>query len=389
MDIEFSEQQRMIQDSARGFLEDAFTGPLVREARQNPQGCSQQNWQEMAELGLMGIRVPEVYDGIAGSFAELIVLLEEMGRVAMPGPFFSTAVYAVEILTAVNNQKINQLLLPRIASGQIKLAVAIGDDDGDISASAISITASPDKGGYSLDGTIGFVPNAQSADYVLCAARMGRSECPQNDIALFCIAANTTGLGLEPLNTMNGLCAGRLVLDDVHVTSADLISDSRDLWSFLEPASFRSAVAKCAEMVGAASRILEIATAYAKERQQFGQAIGRFQAIQHHCADMLTDLDCARWMTFKTGWLIDEGRATRQDMAMTKAWCSQACRRILRNGHQVMGGIGYCEEHDMPLFFRYIRMAEAAMGGADEHMAIIASDVLCETEQTVNQRYKE
>ncbi|PCJ31887.1 MAG: hypothetical protein COA93_10280 [Alphaproteobacteria bacterium] len=378
MDVEFSEQQRLIQDSARSFLSSRFTRQLVCGARTDPEGCSAQNWTDMSDLGWMAIRVPESYDGIGGSFVDLLVLLEEMGRVALPGPFFSTAVHGVEILRECDNRKIKEDILSSVATGQTKLAVALGNDDGEFGPSAACFTANPDDNGYLLNGFSQYVQNGHNADYILCAARMGQCEEPEKDIGLFRVATDKQGVCRKPLVTVNGICASEVVLENVHVGRADLIAEDGNLWLALEQASFRSAVAKSAEMIGAAARILEIAVAHAKERHQFGKAIGSFQAIQHHCADMLTDLDSARWMMYKTGWLIDEGQATRQDMAMTKIWCNEACRRILRSGHQVMGGIGYCEEHDMPMFFRYLRLAESTLGGTDDHLAVVADDLLSE-----------
>ncbi|MCF6214877.1 MAG: acyl-CoA/acyl-ACP dehydrogenase [Emcibacter sp.] len=389
MDVEFSEQQRLIQDSARSFLSANFTRQLVCDARTAPEGCSPQNWADMSDLGWMAIRVPESYDGIDGSFVDLLVLLEEMGRVALPGPFFPTAVYGVEILRECENQQIKEDIFPSVASGQIKLAVALNNDDGEFGPSAVCFTASPGDNGYLLNGASHYVQNGHNADYILCAARMGQCEEPEKDIALFRVATDMPGLCRKPLVTVNGICASEVVLENVHAGSADLISEGMTLWPLLEQATFRSAVAKSAEMVGAAARILEIAVAHAKERHQFGQAIGSFQAIQHHCADMLTDLDSARWMMYKTGWLIDEGRATRQDMAMTKIWCNEACRRILRSGHQVMGGIGYCEEHDMPMFFRYLRLAESSLGGTDDHLAVVADDLLSEEPSMISGNKKD
>ena len=383
MDVEFSEQQSLIQNSARSFLSGAFSGEVLRSSRlgaqADPQGCSRETWQSMADLGFMGICVPEAQGGFGGDFADLLVLLEEMGRVTMPGPFFSTVVYATEILKAIGNQNINETILPAIASGEAKLAVIIGDEGSEFDAASVSLRAASIYNGYSLNGVSQFVENGNDADYYLCAARMGCFEDLKHDIGLFCISAKKSGIKRETLNTMNGSCATKITFDTVALSSSELVGEGEGLWLALEQAMFRTAVAKCAEMVGACARIIEIAVEHAKERRQFGKPIGSFQAIQHHCADMLTDLDSARWMMYKTGWQIDEGLATRQDMAMTKAWCNEACRRILRSGHQVMGGIGYCEEHDMPLFFRYIRMAEAAMGTSDDHLDIVAKDVLSET----------
>ncbi len=378
MDVEFSEQQCLIQNSARSFLSTVFTGQLIRDTRTDLQACTEESWQDMADIGFMGISVPEVYGGSGGSFVDLLVLLEEMGRVPMPGPFFSTVVYATEFLKAADNHSINEVIFPEIASGAVKLAVVIGDNGSDFDAAAVSLTASSVDNGYCLSGVSQFVLDGYNADYFLCAARLERSENRKNDIGLFCISADISGLDRVSLNTVNGPCAAKIIFDNVAVFEGDLVREGQSAWPDLEQAMFRSAVAKCAEMVGACARIIEIAVEHAKERRQFGKAIGSFQAIQHLCADMLTDLDSARWMMYKTGWLIDEAIVTRRDMAMTKAWCNQACRRILRNGHQVMGGIGYCEEHDMPLFYRYIRMAEAAMGTSDDHLAIVTSDLLSE-----------
>ncbi|MCF6276175.1 MAG: acyl-CoA/acyl-ACP dehydrogenase [Robiginitomaculum sp.] len=376
MDIEFSEQQRLIQNSARSFFAANFNGQMIRDIRSNPKAGLDTNWQDMADLGFMGINVPEKFDGFDGSFVDLLVLLEEMGRVTLPGPFFSTVVYAAEVLKAANNQNINKTILPAISSGAAKLAVIIGDEGSELDAAALSLNAAPAYNGYSLNGVSQFVAYGNDAEHYLCAARMGRFENPTHDIGLFCIPAITPGIKRETLNTMNGPCAAKITFENVQLSNSELVGEGEDLWPVLEQAMFRTAVAKCAQMVGACGRIIEIAVEHAKERRQFGKPIGSFQAIQHHCADMLTDLDSARWMMYKTGWKIDEGIATRQHMAMTKAWCNQACRRILRTGHQVMGGIGYCEEHDMPLFFRYLRMAEAALGTSDDHLAVIATDLL-------------
>ncbi len=380
MDIELSEQQRLIQNSAHSFLAEHITGDMVRNARSDPQAGINSTWQGMAELGFMGMGISEAYGGIGGSFVDLLVLLEEMGRVTLPGPFFSTVAYAPQILNAVNNQSINKAVLPAIASGAAKIAMVIGEDNGIYTRPATNLTAQAVNNGFNINGICQFAPDGLEADYLLCAVQMGRIEDPGADIGLFCIAANMAGIERKALRTLNGQCAAKIVFNNVHVCEEDLVSAGQHIWGVLQQAMLRATVAKCAQMVGACSRIIEIAVEHAKQRRQFGKPIGSFQAIQHHCADMLTDLDSARWMMFKTGWRIDQDCATKRHMAMTKTWCNEACRRILRTGHQVMGGIGYCEEHDMPLFFRYIRMAEASLGTSDDHLAMIATDLFKEKE---------
>ena len=137
----------------------------------------------------------------------------------------------------------------------------------------------------------------------------------------------------------------------------------------------KAAMAKCAEMVGGGQQILDMTVAYAKEREQFGQLIGSFQAVQHHCANMLIDMEGCRWITYKTAWMIDEHMPYDKEVSIAKAWCSEAYRRIVALGHQVFGGIGYMEEHDLPLYFRRARVAEAAFGDASFHRKIVAEHI--------------
>jgi len=146
-------------------------------------------------------------------------------------------------------------------------------------------------------------------------------------------------------------------------------------WSPLKRVLQKAAVAKCAEMVGSGQQILDMTVAYAKEREQFGQLIGSFQAIQHHCTSMLIDLEGCRWITYKAAWMIDEGMPHDKEASIAKAWCSEAYRRIVALGHQVFGGIGYMEEHDLPLYFRRARVAEATFGDAAFHRKIVADHI--------------
>jgi alkylation response protein AidB-like acyl-CoA dehydrogenase len=144
----------------------------------------------------------------------------------------------------------------------------------------------------------------------------------------------------------------------------------------LRQALLIATVAKCAEMIGGAQRVLDTAVTYARDRVQFGRPIGSFQAIQHHCADMLMDLERARWLTYKAAAAIDRGDPDPVLVAKAKVCCNDSYRHIVRRGHQVMGGIGYCEEHEMPLYFRHARMAETAFGDSDGHLASLATQLL-------------
>jgi alkylation response protein AidB-like acyl-CoA dehydrogenase len=138
----------------------------------------------------------------------------------------------------------------------------------------------------------------------------------------------------------------------------------------------KAAVAKSAEMIGGAQRAMDLALAYAKERKQFGKQIGAFQAIQHHCVNMLIQVESARWLTYRCAAMIDRGGLKTAYAAMAKVWSNQAYREVVRLAHQVMGGIGYCEDHEMPLYFRHARQSEAMLGDTDTLLDIIAGELL-------------
>ncbi len=184
------------------------------------------------------------------------------------------------------------------------------------------------------------------------------------------------------LKTIAGDKQCEVVFNDVEVPKDDVLGEVDKGWLAIKKVLQRAAVAKCAEMVGGGQRILDMTVSYAKEREQFGQPIGSFQAIQHHCANMLIDLDGCRWVNHKAAWMIDEGASYEKQVAISKAWCNEAYKRIVAQGHQVLGGIGYCEEHDMHLYFRRARIAEVAFGDADFHRKIVA-------EQLYSQQSKE
>ena len=211
------------------------------------------------------------------------------------------------------------------------------------------------------------------------AARTSAGTDPESGITLFMVDGKDSGIKRKLLHTIAGDKQFEVNFKQVKVPKKNILGDVDRGWPSLKSVLKKAAMAKCAEMVGGGQQILDMTIAYAKEREQFGQLIGSFQAIQHHCANMLIDLEGCRWITYKTAWIIDEGMPHEKEVSVTKAWCSQAYRRIVALGHQVFGGIAYMEEHDLPLYFRRARAAEAAFGDAAFHRKIVA-DHICSNE---------
>lgn len=365
MYLQLDEEQTLIRQSAREFLAQALSVPQLRAARLTPQGCGEALWRQMAELGWLRLVLPERYGGGGSSFMDLVVLVEETGYACLPGPFFSTAVLGALCLLHAADEAARSELLPLLGCGELKLAVLLDSQRADL---APAVTATAAGGALRLDGRMPFVADAAAAQLLLCPARHGDAAT----LALFRLPPGAAGVQLTP---MPGICGEQWS----EVTLAGAAAGAplgRDVAGGLQRALFEATVAKCAEMVGGAQRVLDTAVSYARERVQFGRPIGSFQAIQHHCADMLMDLECARWLTYKAAAAIARGAPDPALVAKAKVCCNENYRSIVRRGHQVMGGIGYCEEHEMPLYFRHARVAETSFGDSAEHLAALATKLL-------------
>lgn len=375
MDISFTQEQELIRDNARKFLARSCSSAVARTIRADQKGHSPRLWQDIAELGWMGLTTPETYGGCSGKFLDLVVLLEEMGRVCLPGPYLSCVVSAGYCLLAAASEDQKQAFFPGIAAGEIILSLAIDEEKPASRPDEIEFTATPDQNGYRLSGRKMFVPYAHVSDYILVACRTGHSPIARNDISLFFIEANTPGVSIRCLSTtcLDVLCT--IDFNEVSLDADQIVGEPGSAWPALQESFDKAAIAKCAEMIGGAQRVLDMVVAYASERKQFGRPIGSFQAVQHHCANMLVNLDGCRWVTYKAASMIDQGANYHAQVGMTKAWCNEAYRRIIALGHQVLGGIGYCEEHDMSLYYRQARGAEIMFGDTAHHLETVATQL--------------
>ena len=266
-------------------------------------------------------------------------------------------------------------VLPRVARGERILTLALTEPSATWEAKGVQLTAKAKGADYILDGTKLFVPDAHVADDVIVAARTGRSAKPENGVSLFLVSGKAPGITTTVLKTIASDKQCEVVFDGVAVPGRSLVGALNKGWPVVEKTLQRAAVAKCAEMVGGAQRVLEMTVDYAKQRVQFGRPIGSFQAIQHYCANMVTDVDGARFVTYEAAWRLQEGLPCAKEVSMAKAWTSEAYRRVTALGHQIHGGIGFTKEHDMQLYFRRAKAAELAYGDADFHRERVAQQM--------------
>ena len=372
MDLGLNEFQQMLRNSAHEFLEAECPTAYVRDMETDERGYSPEIWSAMAEMGWLGLAFPERYGGEGLGFVELAILLEEMGGALLPGPYFSTVVMAGVALAQAGSEDQRNEYLARIARGQLIATMAITEPSGLWEPRGIEACARRSDDGYVFSGVKLYVPNAHVSDYVIVAARTGEGE---TDISLFIVPSNADGLSQTLLNTIASDRQSELVFDDVRVAESALLGDFNGGWDTVATVLKWGAVGKCAEMLGGAQRVLDMTVRYAKERMQFGRAIGSFQAVQHHAANMAADVDGCRYITYQAAWTLAEGVPGDREVSMAKAWVSDAYQRVCSLGHQSHGAVGFTKEYDLQLYSRRAKAAELMFGDADVHLEAVASAI--------------
>ncbi len=370
MDFGLNQTQQMLRTSAREFLDTECPTTYVRDMELDERGYTPQIWDKLAGVGWLGMAFSGEYGGGGLGFVELAILLEEMGRVLLPGPYFSTVLMAGMTIADAGSAEQKREFLSGISSGRLIMTLALTEPSGRWDVGGTQTTARPSGGGYALNGVKLYVPNANVSDHVIVAARTGEGE---SDISLFIVPSNADGLSRMPLQTIASDKQSELILDNVHVLGSALLGEIDGGWATIERTLDRCAVGKCAEMLGGAERTLEMTVAYAKQRIQFGRAIGSFQAIQHHVADMAADVEGCRHVTYQAAWTLSQGLPARREVAMAKAWVSDAYQRVCALGHQCHGAVGFTKEHDMQLYSRRAKAAELMFGDAGFHIEAVAS----------------
>lgn len=368
MDLGLSEQQEMLKKMARDFLATECPKKLVRDMEDDSVGHPVDLWQKMAELGWQGLVFPEEFGGQGYTFLDLAVLLEEMGRACLPGPFFATVVLGGFPILDLANDAQKKAYLSKIANGEIVMTLALSEADATLAASGVSTTATAAGKGFKLNGTKLFVPYAMVSDYILVAAKDDK----KGDVNLYIVDAKSAGVSTKVMPTMSNDKQCQVVLKDVEVAAEAVIPCG---WEKLEKTMGKIAVAKCLEMLGGAQQVLEMTVEYAKTRIQFERPIGSFQAIQHHCSNMAVDLESSRLMTYRAAWLISEGLEYVVEASSAKAWIDEACRRMMTLGHQIHGAIGFTWDHDMQLYSRRAAVGRVTYGDTDYHRDMVGHRV--------------
>ncbi len=378
MDFGFSEEQDMLRQAARDFLQEHCPITFVRQMMEDDRGYSAEMWKSMADLGWLGLAFPENYGGQGLGFVDLTVILEEMGAALLPSPFLSTVLLAGQTILMGGSEAQKQAYLPKIAHGSLIATLAMTEPSGRFDAEGVTeVKATPTGDGFVLSGTKLFVPDAQIADLMVVAARTKESGDKSFGISLFLVDSKAAGVTTTLLKTMDQTRKQCEVVFHNVAVKRDQVLGMLDMgWPILHKVLSIATAALCSEMVGGAQRVLDISVNYAKERVQFGRPIGSFQAIKHKCSEMMMQVESAKSAAYYAAWAVDEDVPEAPlAISMAKAYCSDAYRYTAGEGIQVHGGIGFTWEHDMHLYFKRAKYSEFTFGDASYHRELVAQEI--------------
>ena len=374
MDFGFSQEQELLRATARKFLDNECPSTVVRRMMESEAGVADEFWAKLAEQGWLGLVYPDEYGGSGLGFVDLTVLLEEMGRAVMPGPFFSTVLLGGLSILETGSAEQKKQWLPRIAEGEAKATLAWTEPSARWDAAGVTAAAKAADGGFVLNGTKLFVPDAHLADVLVVVARTSEERPPEHGISLFLIPKGAAGVETKVLPTMDQtrkLC--EVALRDVRVPASALLGPRDGGWQPLSRVLERATVAIAAEMCGGAQKVLDMTTEYAKIRVAFGKPIGTYQGVKHKAADMLVEIENAKSLTYYAAWAVDENVPEASlAVSMAKAYASDAYRRVAAAGIQLHGGIGFTWEHDQHLYFKRAKSCEFTFGDATYHRERVA-----------------
>jgi len=373
MDLDFSEEQQVLRDMVSGMLASYAPIDVVRAFEDDPVGYPPELWKQLAELGLLGILIPEAYGGSGQGLLEAAILYEELGRSLAPSPHFASAVMGAGVLLAAGSEAQKRAWLPRIAAGEAILAPAWLEPDGGFGARGVQLVATRDGDAYVLRGTKRHVPFASAATRLVVLARSGPGE---RDVDLLLVDRRAPGVSMLQQKSLASDTQYRIELDGVRVAASERIGAERSGWATWDRVMHDGIVLLAALAMGGAERALEITVQYAKDRKQFDKPLGAFQAISHYLADAATTVDGGKTLVYEAAWARAAGRPTRRLAPMAKLFACQTWRDVTAMCQQVWGGVGFTLEYDIQLYFRRAKQLQITWWDTSYLEELVAASVL-------------
>jgi alkylation response protein AidB-like acyl-CoA dehydrogenase len=370
MDFEFSDEQQQLHDSVDRYLNEQYDFEKFRAVNASAEGWDKATWKGMADLGVLAINVPVEQGGLGFGPLENLALMGACGRNLLLEPFLSSAIIATAILGRYSSVAAVADMLQKMASGETIAVLAHYESDSRFETQWVTTQAQQSATGYRLDGHKAVVMHAAAADTLLVSARTSGSPGDVEGVSLFLVPRSAKGVTLESYPTIDGQRAADVYLQDVEVPAAARLGDEGAALPHIDAAIDIGIAALCAEAVGVMQAMVDATVSYVQNRQQFGVAIGRFQALQHRIADMLIHLEQARSMSYLAAMRCNDENVVerRRAMSASKAVVGQSCRFVAQQAVQLHGGMGMTDELVVSHWFKRLTAADVMFGDSDTHL---------------------
>jgi alkylation response protein AidB-like acyl-CoA dehydrogenase len=374
MDFKLTEEQLMLQETTARLVRDVYGFEHREQYRQSTHGFSASFMQQLGELGLCAVPFDEAYGGYAGTGIENMLIMTELGRGLCLEPYLHSVIFAGGLIAQLGSEAQKDRLLPQVASASLQLAVAVDEPQSHYQLRDVQTFAEPVTGGWKLNGRKSVIVGGQSAGLIVVSARTSDNVRDENGISLFLLDPQARGVQRRVFDTVDGRKACDLFLEDVFVDSDALLGEPGQALPALRYQQGRSIAAQCAEAVGSMEVACALTLDYLKTRQQFGQPIGKFQALQHRMVDMRIELDQATSMTLYAASDADQADSDERSRVLSAAKfiVSRASRFVADQGIQLHGGIGLTWEYMQSHHAKHLLMVARQFGDDDHHLQVYA-----------------
>jgi alkylation response protein AidB-like acyl-CoA dehydrogenase len=370
MNFDLSKEQQMIQGAVARFVKEESGVERFREMRDTEQGWDPAVWKEMGDYGWLGIALPEEYGGIGGTFVDMAVILEQLGRGLVPEPFLASIVLAGGLIDRLGSEEQKQALLPPLIEGDSSMALAYAERQSRYELADCLTTAERTDAGWKLDGEKVWVLNGHAADHILVVARTAGGQLDREGLSVFVVPGDAAGMERVVVPGMDGHKTAIVRLSGVEIGSDALLGDAGSALPHLEWAVDRGAAAACAEGQGHVQEMFERTVEYLKEREQFGSKIGSFQALQHRAAEMFAETEICKGTMILAALRADSDDADERsaEISAAKLQLSDGGWFVQKYAIQLHGGVGCTDEQDVGLYFKRLRVLNGLFGDADYHV---------------------
>ena len=370
MDLDFSPEQDVLREMVRSLCVEHCAVDVVRAMEDDARGYPDALFKQLAEVGLLGIVIPEAHGGAGQGLLDAAIVYEELGRALAPVPAFESSIVCAGVLGDAGTEAQQTEWLPRIASGDAILTPAWLEPQSGFGPKGISLRAIDDGGTFRLSGEKRHVTWAGAATRLLVLARTGDGE---RDISLFLVDPSDAGLTSTQRKSLAADSQYDVAFDSV---SGEMLGDLGSGWTIWERAMRRAIIVLGAVAMGGAERAHELTTQYAKDRKQFDKPLGAFQAISHYLVDALTRIDGGKVLVYQAAWAHDQGRDISRLAPMAKLFACDTYRDTTAMCQQVWGGVGFTVEYDIQLFFRRAKQLQITWWDPAYLEELIAADAL-------------